>query len=678
MKKELFYTLFTCIIIGCLPAQGMAPYDTLTISKDIEEVVIVQQRTSRIVRVESNRMVVDMAQLQDIPKFLGTSDPVRYIQSLASVQTNNETTAGIHIQGCDDYHTLTSINGAPIYYPNHLLGLYSAFIAPHFTSMTIEASGHDGTMPNRLGGLVDMRTQHVQPESFRMEGNIGLVSSDLTLAIPCGKKCGLWLSGRGAYINLLYKRWLRFNGVDVGYGFGDANLTFAYHPTDRDEVLLSGFFCMDNMRIQSDSTMDIGVHWYNAMGQAAWTHRFDNGQLRSAVSYSGFDNRIAAGLLQGDVKTRAGWASIDWKTRWDTDLRDDLRLSLSVDYDHYFSHPLGFEQEGISGIPASSLPPLGHADELSAGVNIAHSVKEWFDYEVGIHGSGYYSDRLYGGFDPRIAFHFHPSPTQEISLYGGVYSQYFHKVGLTGGGLPTDFFIPADSLFSPERAIAANLCYTGHFFKRKMTLQVEGYFKQLYGVVESTGNILQLLNDGMDYRKGLIRGDGRNYGVNLMVQKNTGVLTGYVSYGLGWARRKLPALDGSDKYQYAASHERRHDLNIVLNARFAKRWTIGAQFVLASGLPYTRAEEAYMLNGKMICRYSTFNGAHMKLYNRLDLSCSCDIINKKEHKLGINLSLYNAYCHKNQQFVIYRENLSPIYGTAISTIIPSVSLYGTF
>ena len=80
----------------------------------------------------------------------------------------------------------------------------------------------------------------------------------------------------------------------------------------------------------------------------------------------------------------------------------------------------------------------------------------------------------------------------------------------------------------------------------------------------------------------------------------------------------------------------------------------------------------------MICRYSTFNGAHMGLYNRLDLSCSCDIIKKKSHELGINISLYNVYCHKNQQFVVYRENLKPIHGTTLSTIIPSVSIYGKF
>ena len=85
-----------------------------------------------------------------------------------------------------------------------------------------------------------------------------------------------------------------------------------------------------------------------------------------------------------------------------------------------------------------------------------------------------------------------------------------------------------------------------------------------------------------------------------------------------------------------------------------------------------------MMNGKMVCHYSTYNGAHMPLYHRLDLSCSCDIIKTKEHELGINLSLYNSYAHKNAQFVVYRENFKPVLGSGMSTIIPSISLYGKF
>ena len=117
---------------------------------------------------------------------------------------------------------------------------------------------------------------------------------------------------------------------------------------------------------------------------------------------------------------------------------------------------------------------------------------------------------------------------------------------------------------------------------------------------------------------------------------------------------------------------------MVLNSQVAKNWNIGLMFVLASGIPYTKAQEAYMLNGQMVCRYGTYNGAHLPLYHRLDLSVSYDIIKRDDHELGINLSLYNTYAHKNVQFIVYREDLHPWYGVMLSTIIPSISIYGKF
>ena len=665
-------------MLSSLSFLGQATYDTILIDKQLDEVTIVQQKTQSIVEQRGNKMVVDMSAISQMPKFLGTSDPIRYLQSLAGISTNNETSAGIHIQGCDDYQTLTSINGAPVYYPNHLLGLYSTFISPHFSTMTVEQAEHRGTMENRVGGLVNVETHQLQPNHFSIDGNIGLISSDATLTIPCGKKSALWLSGRASYINLLYGKWLQIEGIELKYDFWDTNLTYAIHPTEKDDIVLTGFFSRDKINIADSIVLGVGVNWHNIVGAIYWNHQLKGGNWRTTLSYSNFNNTIDVSALGTEVNTIAGWSSLEFKNRLSKRLRDDLLLNTSVDYVHYFYQPLQFSSNNLNIVELPVAKPMQHAEEISMAFDLRHDVSEYFAYHTGLHGSVFYNSTLFGSCDPRITFIFTPLEGHVISLHGGCYTQFFHKSGLTGGGLPTDFFMLADTILKPERAIGTNIRYLTSFLNGKLTLQAEAYFKQLYGIVESRGNIIQLVNQGFDYEKYLMTGNGRNYGLNLMLQKNNGVLTGYLTYTLGWAKRKLPQLDGSEAYLYSASHERRHDLNMVLNARFAKRWTIGSQFVLASGLPYTKAEEAYILNGKMICRYSTFNGAHMPLYNRLDLSCSCDIIKTSEHELGINLSLYNVYCHKNAQFVVYRENLKPILGTSLSTIIPSISIYGKF
>ena len=221
----LFLLIVLLLFGGSLSVCGQTAADTITISKSLDEVEIIQNRAATFVERDGSQMVVAADELKEMPKFLGTSDPIRYMQSLAGIQTNNETSTGLHIQGCEDYQTLVSINGAPIYYPNHLLGLFSTFIAPHFESITIEQAEHSGTMGNRIGGRVDFETQHNQPKRFSMEGNLGLISADLSMAIPCGKKNALFLSARTSYINWLYGKLLKIReDYALRYHFMDYNL----------------------------------------------------------------------------------------------------------------------------------------------------------------------------------------------------------------------------------------------------------------------------------------------------------------------------------------------------------------------------------------------------------------------------------------------------------------------
>ncbi len=680
MINRLF-TIVLFAICAVLSVSGQTSTDSavLTIGKTIDEIEVVQQRSPQIVFQRGNQQIVDMQQLDALPKFLGTSDPMRYIQTLAGIQTNSETQAGIHIQGCDAYQSLVSINEAPVYYPNHLLGLFSTFIPAHFDAMTIEQGEHRANMTNRIGGWVDLQTQHEQPARFGLSGNIGLVNSDLTLTIPCGKKSALWLSGRTSYINMLYGKLLTIEDMEFGYNFQDYNITYSYHPTEQDEVLISGFYSRDKIDFEGNLLFDLGIRWQNVTASASWKHQFERGRLQSSISFSGFDNKIDIHAQENTkyVGTLAQLGSVEWKNKYSHALNDHLSLLVGGDYKHYLETPLTFDVQDFS-LPVVPQGGLQQADEASVYADMHHYVTHWFDYNVGVHASLFHNNRYYDlGIDPRITFTFRPAEGHTISTHYGMYHQYFHKAGLTDGGLPTDFFFLANDTFLPEYAHAVNLKYT-FAYKDKYSASVEGYFKQLYDVYESTSNIMSLVNQGFDYATNMIHGDGRNYGMSLMLQKNSGYVTGYVSYNLGWAKRKFPSLDGSQDYIYAASHERRHDLNVVLNSRFAKRWSVGAIFVLTSGRPYTRIMEAYMLNGNMICHYSTYNGAHLPLYHRLDISCSYDIIQKNDHTLGINLSIYNVYFQKNAQFIVYRNDLSPIYGTSLSTIIPSISIYGTF
>ena len=289
--------------------------------------------------------------------------------------------------------------------------------------------------------------------------------------------------------------------------------------------------------------------------------------------------------------------------------------------------------------------------EFSVYAGFTHDVSEHFRYEVGLRPSLWLGhDMTAASIDPRVTLHFPINDRHELRLHYGRYSQALHKAALFDGGLPADYFFLSDKTNVPERSHSVSLGYTGSVPDKSWAFTAELYFKQLYNVIESSSDVVELVFNGFDYQKDLLYGDGRNFGFNAMIQKNKGYVKGYISYSLGWALRNFPEI--TDRYDIRADHDRRHNLVVALSSQPARNWSLGAVFVLASGAPYSEAVSAYYLNGHVIYEYGPHNGATMPLYHRLDLSCSYYIIKSMTRELSVNLSLYNVYAHKNVQFIL--------------------------
>ena len=179
-------------------------------------------------------------------------------------------------------------------------------------------------------------------------------------------------------------------------------------------------------------------------------------------------------------------------------------------------------------------------------------------------------------------------------------------------------------------------------------------------------------------------GNGYNDGMEFILRKNRGRLTGWISYALGWAYRQTPEIN--EGKPYPAKQDRRHDLSVVANFQINRRWDCSAAFVYATGNALTMPEGLYLIGENAICEYGPYNGGRMPPYHRIDLSVNYWISKKRNTEQVINFSLYNAYNRKNpiyldveiqpqkdnenrkQSSFIIRKRGKSIYG-----IIPSIS-----
>lgn len=673
MKFRLLILFFA---IGArLYAQEVKDADSLFFisTQALKEVVITGQRIKPIVENRGTRQRVNLLEIKSLPRFMGQTDPLRYLHTLAGVQTNNEATAGIYIQGCDDSQTMLTINGVQVYYPNHLLGLFSGFISAHFRDMDVVKMSHDAVFGNRLGGDVALHTNSYLPfgKKVTLDINASLISSDATVGIACGAKSELFLSARASYINLLYGKLLTIDGYEPKYSFQDANLTYAVHPSAKDDIVLTTYFSNDRLRLNIDnSTLSAQVQWQNSASSIYWNRRLDSGNMRTTLFASGFRNRFSV-YREISVEGFSNIGSAGIKHLQTRKFRSGIALDFGGGYTGHQFTPLWFRSEGwSSNVPKAIF--YGHEADLFA--DFKHSVNPVFSYSIGLHGGFFTSEsKFFGNIDPRINMQVDLNKMHAIHAHIGTYTQYLHRIALVSGGFPIDFWMSAGRQFKPEYAHSAGLGYIGHFFDDNLVLTAEVYYKQLFNVIESSTNIVHLVTHDFEYIDGIAAGKGRNYGLDIMLQKNKGKVRGYLSYSLGWARRHITSI--SDKW-FSASHERRHNLVVVLNYKINHAWSIGGTFTLASGTAYTAPKYIYLINGQIVAEYGDFNGSYLPLTHRLDLSCDYTIVRKKGLEFGLNLSLYNVYARKNVQFVrLSHADFRTVHVSLLGTIIPSLSLF---
>lgn len=299
--------------------------------------------------------------------------------------------------------------------------------------------------------------------------------------------------------------------------------------------------------------------------------------------------------------------------------------------------------------------------------------------ELGARVSGYHCQKSFYRVIPHLKFNYDLSQSAKLNLNLGIRNQYLFQTGFSSAGLPTEFWFAADQNHRPQYAHHAALQGEFWFAEKEYRLSVETYYKWLMNQIENNSNMFDILFSSYSFDGSLLHGKGYNYGLNLLLEKRRGKLTGWLSGSLGRAMRKF---DG-EQYQgwYPAGHERIYELNAVATYRINRRVSLGSTYVLASGTPYTKVNYAYLMSGNLVTEYGPHNGDRVKPYMRLDLSVSYDFATKGSVRSGINFSLYNVTMHGNDLFYrikVYDNHVRYNGFKFLMPIMPSINYYCKF
>lgn len=690
LEKEVKLDRNLTINVSLVPSQA-----------ELGEVVITGSRTDENVRAPEMSLVkLDIKTIRKVPSLLGEIDVVKVLQLLPGVQATSEGSTGFSVRGGNSDQNLILLDEATIHNASHLLGFFSVFNNDAVKDVTLYKGDIPASYGGRLSSLLDVRMKDGNSKKFGATGSVGTVSSKLTLEGPLVKdRTTLLAAARRTYADLF----LPFSkDEDVRKSklyFYDFNLKMMHVLDENNRFYLSGYAGRDTFKNEFAS-----MGYGNQTASFRWNHLFSKKLFFNlSLIYSNYNYEL--GTPEGDA-TSFKWTSRlrDYSSRFDfthyASEKHTLRYGATTMYHEFYpgtANGLGSE----SAITEFKLP-AEYALEHSLYVSDEFKVIRKLTFKYGVRfavfqniGPGTYynydqnydptdsavykkSDifNTYTSLEPRFALTYLVNDRSSVKGSYSHAAQYLTLAQNSTAGTPLDIWFPATPNVKPQLCDQVALGYFRNFSKNMYEASVEAYYKKFRRVIDFRDHALLLLNP---YLEGELRiGNGYSYGIETLLRKNEGVLTGWISYTYSRSFRVVPEIN--EGKQYNAPYDKPHAVSLVANYDFSKRVSASATWVYATGLPVTFPTGRAVVGNAILPIYSNRNAYRMPAYHRLDISVSLkgkDMPGKKWHGEW-NLSVYNAYNRHNAWAINFTRdakdpNITFAEKTYLFAIIPALT-----
>lgn len=674
-----FSTILIIVLIHLFPAFAQRGTDESVVVLDTVTVRSFRNGQSVLTMTDGNA-VINMPLLDAMPKIMGNTDPISFSRLLPGVQTTSDGNGSLHINGSENGHNMISVLDVPIYNVNHMLGFFSAFIPTHYSTMSLYRNPQSAGAPNRLGGELEFRP-FMEDVNAKPSGDVmvGLLFSEGTFRIPTGKKSLLTVSLRDTYINMLYSRWLTMDQLAMKYSFFDSNLTWSCKLDDRNTILADTYWGQDKARANEPGFIaDISCRWGNDAESVHWIHERKNGfRMKQTLYRSSFFNDVAISHNRGRFSAPSSVSDLGYKgmVGWKI-------VSLGADV---LYHDIKLQAPLLDGTynKTNTTVPRKSAWEYSLYNDYSFLIRDRLSMRLGVRANLFdCSGKQYHSLDPSLTATYYGSERRwSVSLSVSQRNQYLFQTGLSAMGLPTEFWMPADKDNRPQSMNGITLSGMKDF-DAGYTFNASLYYRKLFNQLEYYGSLIDVVASDFEVNDHLIKGDGYNYGFDMMLSKNGGSLTGWIAYSYGRALRRFDR-EGMDRY-HSASHERLYELDATAVYKTGRRWEPSVVLVAAGGTPFTAPEYFYLLDRKLFVKYGDFNGNRVKPYLRLDLSVNYSFKVPRNSRLrshGINFSVYNVLGRNNElgyRLKVYERHFYYHPVSFITIPLPSLSYYCKF
>ena len=679
----------------------------------INEVVLSATKLNEnITNTEMSVTSLSSKEIKKMPQLLGEVDIIRSLTLLPGISTVGEVATGFNVRGGNADQNLILLDEAPVFNSSHLLGLFSVFNSDAVKDAKMYKGGIPAKYGGRLSSVLDVRQKEGNSKEFGVNGGVGLLSSRLMIEGPVLKdKISFMVAGRRSYLDIFFPLSDKKEIQKSILYFYDFNAKVNYRISNKSRLFLSGYFGKDQFGI--DEQFAFG--WGNATATLRWNYLLSD-KLFSNIS-----------AVYSDYKYNLGTPeNAESQFRWDSRIQNYIVNSSFTWYanpnnkvDFGFNTTFyEFSPAKISGAINSELqherafePALFISNEQSIGsrIKVQYGLRySWF-YNVGprkvlvyaddallepenVIDTNFYSDNeivasfiSLEGFEPRFSINYLINEKSSIKVSYNKIRQYIHLISNTTNATPIDIWRPSGTYIQPSSVHQIAAGYFRNFDNHKYNFSVETYYKKFNNLVDYKDGAALVFTEYIETE--LLSGTGEAYGIELLVEKKIGKLTGFIGYTLSRSTRTVSGSTPEETINqgnaYYANFDKTHDLTFLATYAISKRFDLSAIFAFQTGRPMTTPDSKGQLEGFSYPNYLSRNNGRIPNYHRLDLSAVYYFKNNldKESRFKTNLAfgVYNAYGRKNPYSISFQNGSEPYTNQIIQlSIFGSVIPYVTF
>ena len=643
--------------------------------------------------------------IERIPALLGERDVLKAIQLMPGVSGGKEGTVGLNVRGGSPDQNLFLLDGVPVYNINHLFGFLSVFNTDAVANVDFYKGGIPARYGGRLSSVVDVSLREGNNQKYQSKISLSPVASRLLFEGPIVK-------GRSSFLLSVRRSWLDFLTTPIAvisqsesrsvFKFYDINFKANYLLSARDKLFVSYYNGRDGLRNSFQlgaSSVNFNYNWGNNTFVVRWNHLYSQ-RVFGNLSLSHTNFNYVLQNEQTDVnnfKSRFQSGIRDWalKYDWDIFLADNHNIKTGIALTaHRFSPEV---QQIRTGRTDTLYAPQAVvlATELSVYGEDQLNITNKLSANLGIH-LGFYrvENKTYANPQPRLSFKYQLNDHASVKLSAGRAAQYLHLLSNSSLGLPTDLWTSSTQKIAPQLSNQFSLGYYRSLKNNEWNFMAEGFYRTMTNVIEYQEGASFLNNASVNWEDKVAVGVGKAYGLEVMLQKNKGKLTGSLSYTLSRSERTFTDINQGRTFPYRYDAPHNVALNIQYELRTNKAFSVS--FFFNSGAPLQIEQAKYAgsfphnywdpfalsPNPKYQSYYfrqlsllSDRNTYRTPAYHRLDINYR--VVNPKKTGNRVwTFGVYNVYNRNNPFFIFYDQ--SQLKQFSLFPIIPSFTYERNF